>query len=578
MKLLFAGISGQANVDYTNHLFNCVRNPRCQREFFVPIKQWSDLMLYVDLPGKPETVESTAVIADICAPFGGDFNEDFNEDFDIGEGATLCNVVFEKYVIGKKPDGTWYGVFANPVVEGCENTKCFFVKMTFTIANVDYNYLTEQFCFPICNNLTLLKSCYPNETVGANASDPNGIYYGFPTNADFMGTENFRYFHWAYLRDASVIEQKNKLSFSAFNSKKVYKNGFTREWLLEFELVPNFYKNHILGLAARGHVDFGGTKYKLADEQDVQVIDRDSQLWKVDLLLDENTDQTFGCAEDSCVLPCVLPALSLAFEEVEGIQVGTFTGGTVTADQPLKWEIRDFDTNALVDSGTISGPPLTFNTVPAFDPATGCYLIQWRLDCGGGAFTNWASMQYGETCEEVEVCKTYRVALNAEAPDDADIDWTDCEGVDQSATIAQGTEIEICALEGTVSSSDPGNTVIEDLHDGCTPLVPTECSADMLPPFDNPALSLLKNVNTVTVSGTLHCLGCPCTITAGTHIARNDPSSPCNPVCNLADSSGLWFFGTTGYITYIGSSPLEIPCEGLDIALFFNEADCGEPE
>ena len=283
MKLLYAG-AGVSEQPFNELLFNCTRNKACQREYYVPFKQYSDITFFVpSLPGKPSLIETTVLnVCDIDNP---------------------GSAVWNKYVVGQDASGKWYGVFSNPSVTPPDDVpfKCIFFKLSFTISGVIYVYYSEQMCFPDCGTLLSLKACYPDEPEGSSATDCNGIYYGYPTNNDPLGNASFRYYHWAYVRQGNVIEGKNKFEFNAFNSKKTYKATLTREWLLEFELVPPFMKDILIGIFSRGNITAGNTEYKLAQSQEVTIVDNDSKLWKLDMTLDSECKNTFGCSQTTCV-------------------------------------------------------------------------------------------------------------------------------------------------------------------------------------------------------------------------------------------------------------------------------------
>lgn len=288
MKLISAG-SALEPQPYTNLLFNCIRNPKCQRPFYVPVNDFSDIVFYTDLPGSP-TVTLIEVL-NVC---------------DIDNVGTAVSTT---YVAGTKPDLSWYGVFGGLVVTppvGVTYNR-FFFRFTFTVDGNDYVYYSEQFEFPYCEDLMTLKGCYPNEVAGVDAIDCNGIYYGVPTNAEFLGDQYYRYFHWAFLRMASVIEQRNKMTFTAFNNKRIYKTLFNREWLLEHELVPGFFKDVLIGIYNRGNIRINGTEWKLAESQDISIVDIDSKLWKLDMILDSECKQVFGCKPADCEFPVPPP-------------------------------------------------------------------------------------------------------------------------------------------------------------------------------------------------------------------------------------------------------------------------------
>lgn len=283
MKLLYAGV-GLGVKPFTDLLFNCTRNQKCERPFYVPVNMFSDISLFADLPGSPTLVQIE--VLNVC---------------DI---ANIGAAIPGKYVIGKKPDGTWYGVFSNLIVTppvGVTYNR-FFFKLSLTIGGQVYVWYSQQYEFPYCETLTMVRGCYPNEEIGVDATDCNGIYYGYPNNEDFLGDPLFRYIHKAFVRLGSVIEQSNKMTFTAFLNRKTYKSVFVRESLFESEIVPKFYKDVMIGIYNRGNIQIDSVEWKLAESQDIRVIDNDSKLWRVDVTLDSECKQTFGCKPMDCAL------------------------------------------------------------------------------------------------------------------------------------------------------------------------------------------------------------------------------------------------------------------------------------
>lgn len=383
MKLLSAG-QGVSAKSYTQLQFNCTRNKQCQRLFYVPVNQFSDIGFFTDLPGKPDTYQI--------------------EVYNVCDIANIGSAISGEYVIGTKPDGTWYGTFGSLIVTppmGVIYDK-FFFKLSFTIGALTYVYYSEQYEFPWCANLTPLRGCYPNEAIGVDAFDCNGIYYGFPNNEDFLGSDNYRYIHTAFVRLGSIIEQKNSFNFTAFNSKKVYKSEFIRQWLFESDIVPTFFKDVLIGIYNRGNVQINGAEWKLADQQEVNMIDTDSKLWRLDIMLDSLCKQSYGCSPADCVLPtpgCNGNPTNVTFELVEGQYVFTFTDGTILAGDTIDWEIRNQETDALIDSGSVTTEPLQFavdETDLSLDDT--CYIVRWRKHCLAGTFSDFETQIIG-TCE-----------------------------------------------------------------------------------------------------------------------------------------------------------------------------------
>lgn len=389
MKLIYAGILG-TELPYTSLLFNCTRNQNCQAPFYVPVKQFSDIVFYADLPVLPESIQ--VEVLNVC-------------DID-----NVGSAVFTNYVAGKNKKG-WYGVFGTPVVTPPEGVtyNCFFFKVKIVVGETTYVYYSEQMCFPVCETLVSLKGCYPNTEPLTDSFDCNGIYYGLADpDEEFLGTVNYRYFHWAYLRMASVIEQKNKLSFTVFNSKKAYKNIFSRESMLEFEFVPTFFKNVLMGIFNRGNIKIDNVEWRLSEEQEFSITDNDTKLWQLDVALAEQCKQYFGCGEDDCVLPavpCLLPSSMPEFSHhsVDVNEHGFLTGGV--SGFFIEWELYDKNSLVLIASGdtddSVSDDPLDMN-FGVIDFGVNCYFVRWRVRCGidpDFTYSDWHSEESFGNCD-----------------------------------------------------------------------------------------------------------------------------------------------------------------------------------
>jgi len=284
MKLIYAG-QGESAKNFDELLFNCTRNKACQRPFFVPVNNFLDILFYAELPGIPSLVDIE--VFNVC-DLGGE----------------LGSAVSTSYIMGDKIDETqFFGVFGGLVVTPPVGTvySKFFFKFTFTVDGIDHVYWSEMFEFEVCEELVLIKGCYPFET-NSEAVDCNGIYYG-STFTTTVGDITVRYEHKAFVRMGSIIEQRNKMTFTAFNNKRIFKNVFVREYLFEFEIVPTFYKDVLIGIFNRGNVLINGVEWKLAESQDFSIIDNDSKLWRMDVVLDSECKQTFGCSVPDCIPP-----------------------------------------------------------------------------------------------------------------------------------------------------------------------------------------------------------------------------------------------------------------------------------
>lgn len=272
--MIFAG-SGSPNAE--NYLYNCVRNAACQAAFFIPVKDFSDIMLYFDLPSGASSASIQIVNCDGSTASG-----------------SICNNVF-----GQKPDGTFYGV-VRLQGGGESGFTQFYIKATVG----GYTYFSNHFEIDPCINLTKIEACYPAPLPNTfpTSQDCNGVYYGYPF-AGGSGNTSFRYIHWLYVKNARVLGSKRKINFTFFNNKNPYNSVISKEYVLSFQPVPEFYADEIVGVIGRGQVTINGITYTVQDGQNFGVSDEDSGLWRTDIVLFEECKQYFNCSTDPCVIP-----------------------------------------------------------------------------------------------------------------------------------------------------------------------------------------------------------------------------------------------------------------------------------
>jgi hypothetical protein len=280
MKMMYGGVAGTPE----EFLFNCTRNRSCQKTFYIPITSLQDLQLYFDFPfGKP-----TANIINIITSDG-----------------ELIPLTWCSYVIAQHADDSWYGIFTQP-----ENDDSlvgfghFYISAEFTYSSFTYKYYSNQIRIEQCHSLVEVSSCY-NDTENAQyAFDCNGVYYQYHAGTGTaLGNQLLRYNHKAFVRRGQIIESKNKLSFTLFNSRTAYKNSVTKEFLFEFELIPAFYKDILLAVFNRGNILIDGVAYTLTESQDIGITDNDSKLWKMDIQLTEICKQYYSCTPTECAIP-----------------------------------------------------------------------------------------------------------------------------------------------------------------------------------------------------------------------------------------------------------------------------------
>lgn len=279
----FAGLSTNPNAKPEKFRYNCTRNRSCQKEFFIPTTGLCDFMLYFELPFIPETY--TIDIVDTCSG--------------IANPATVINYVFARHT------GGFYGVVGGMVASNVPSQFYIKASMFHTNGNEALFY-SNDFEIVTCEILTRISSCYNDPAKGTEAFDTNGVYYGFPVNADYRGNPDLRYYHFLNVRKGSVIGNKTKLSLSAFNYRSVYKAQATQQYNFFSESVPEFYKEEIVAVMARGNVVIDGKPYQVADEVDISVNDEDSQLWGMNFPLNKTLFSYYSCRATNCVFePCL---------------------------------------------------------------------------------------------------------------------------------------------------------------------------------------------------------------------------------------------------------------------------------
>lgn len=275
MKLIY---SPEGTPD--NYLFNCTRNSACQDPYFIPVPSFGGLMqFYTDLFGSLNAIGITAVM---CT----------------GEEVP---VIAQTSISGTKPDGTYYVVLGDLLADrDILPGECFYLRFEADTTDGTAFYFSQYFCVENCKVVNTLRGCYPNEPIGYEAFDCNGIYYGFPNDTEDM---SYRYFHWAFVREGQIIEQKKTLAISLFNSRKAYKSTLQREKVFEFELVPTFYSDVLIAVFGRGNIEIDGTGYLVAEQNEFSISDKDSKLWPMDVLLGQECKLYFGCGQSDCELP-----------------------------------------------------------------------------------------------------------------------------------------------------------------------------------------------------------------------------------------------------------------------------------
>lgn len=324
MKMIYAGLSTSPNVAAENWRYNCTINKACQKKWYIPIDKIADLDLYFELPFMPTTY--TLSLVDFC---NGNIN-------------SLTSTV---YVVGQHTRG-FYAVFSN-LVGGGTLPMIFYLKAEFSDGSQTAVFYSNDFTPNDCNGLTAVEGCYNNAAIGSDAFDVNGVYYGYPvTGGAVLGNKDWRYYHRVYVRYAKVTNTKQKLSLSLFNSKKTYKATNTKTFNFGSEIVPEFYKDEIFGVLSRGNITVGGKPYLVASEVDISVHSEESQLWIMDIPLQEEMNTYFSCKETVCrslpapVKTCCVPTILSAVTEVVDVPVDLYCEN---------WYVTGNDENSFFD-------------------------------------------------------------------------------------------------------------------------------------------------------------------------------------------------------------------------------------
>lgn len=279
---------------YTDFVYNCQRNAACEPSFTAPLPGVPYLQLYVDFAnGKPETMEFTLI--DVCT-------------------GNTEQIVPANYVVGKTPEGNWYGVFKY-FTSAIPNLTSFVVHLSayVNVGNpslVERTFFSQMMAVDPCGPLMKIKSCQPEQAT-TTGFDVNGVYYGLPVNVDYLGIAEVRYFHIAYVRTGKVRELSNKATFKS----SIYRNFRTtveKVFQIETELVPKWYKDELLGIYARGAIQVNDGPTYLVSDLAFEAINDDDLTWKPFAQLTETIRLYYGCDDSECV-ECCSPIVLNAF-------------------------------------------------------------------------------------------------------------------------------------------------------------------------------------------------------------------------------------------------------------------------
>ncbi len=283
MKMIRTTAAVAAN-QYPAYVHNCLRNPACEREFLAPLPGFPYLQLYVSFGSeKPITQEFTVV--DTC---NGNQQQIFPTSF----------------VIGQDPDGNWYGVFKNfNTPADITSFVVHFSAIVFTgVTYLERTFFSEMLVIEQCLPLTKVKSCHP-ELATTTGFDINGVYYGLPQTVDYSGNPLVRYFNIAYVRLGKVRELSNKATFKSSLIRN-FRTTVEKIHQLETELVPQWYKNVLLAIYARGAISVNDGPTYLVSDLNIEPLNEDDLTWKPFAQLKETFRLYFGCDESECIECC----------------------------------------------------------------------------------------------------------------------------------------------------------------------------------------------------------------------------------------------------------------------------------
>jgi hypothetical protein len=279
---------------YPQYVHNCNRGP-CEVSYAAPLPSIPLLQLYADF-GTYKPVIVQVYVQDTCL------------------NVVPEQIMASNYVVGQTPEGNWYGVFKyfNTPVQPLTNFIVWMSVMLDTPAGlVEKTFFSEQLQIEVCHPLTKIKACQP-ETATTTGFDVNGLYYGLPVNVDYLGIPEVRYFHIAYVRQVKVRQLPPKATFTASLTRN-FRTIVEKNWILETELVPSWYKDVLLAIYARGVIEVAGTQYLVSDLAFEGIAD-DDLTWKPYANLKETLRLYFGCDESvcsECCSPVVLDAFTV---------------------------------------------------------------------------------------------------------------------------------------------------------------------------------------------------------------------------------------------------------------------------
>lgn len=305
-----------ASAAFATYVHNCQRNAQCELPFTAPVPGLPYLELYVDFGAfQPLFVELR--LQDVC---------------DVGHSE---QVFPSNYVVGQTPEGGWYGVFKY-LNEPLTPVSDFVIWMNATVVTpaglVDQTFFSEMLTVETCQPIMKVKSCHP-EGATTTGFDVNGLYYGLPVGDTFLGMDAVRYFHIVYVRRGKARELPPKATFTA----SLFKNFRTiveKNWSLECEIVPRWFKDELLAVHSRGAVQLDEGATYLVTDLAYEALNDDDLMWKAFAQLKETTRLYYGCDDGVCNDCCSPVILSASANEDSPSDSGSGSGGCVPVALP----------------------------------------------------------------------------------------------------------------------------------------------------------------------------------------------------------------------------------------------------
>lgn len=299
MKLLGPYGAAMFPEDYPRVIKNCNLSP-CEVPYRAPLPELAYMQFFVDFGTvQPILIQITAI--DTC---GGLAEEQlFTQD----------------YVVGQDAEGRWYGVYRF-FFETVHDFTCFVVHVRTVFQDGSERvWYSQEFCIEVCQTLTKVKACMPEQAT-ATGYDVNGVYYGLPQGMTTLGIPLVRYFNFVFVREAKTRELSNKITFSNnLLSNKTFRSQVDKIFQFEFELVPQWYKDLLLAIYARGTIEINGQIWNVT-ELAFEGINEDDLRWKAFAQLTQVVRQFFGCDTSECIECCtpqVLDAYTISVVESE---------------------------------------------------------------------------------------------------------------------------------------------------------------------------------------------------------------------------------------------------------------------